>query len=362
MYLQPLIEELLELWNDSVLTYDASTNQMFKLCAALLWTINDFPAYAILSGWSTKGELACPVCRSKTRSQWLNHSLKQCYLGHRRFLPTNHKFRKDKVSFDGKREYECKPTRMSSDEVLHQLSNMLTEYKEDDLIKRWVGRPKITPIGNWKKKSIFWELPYWKDNLLPHNLDVMHIEKNFGDNLMHTLLNVSQKSRDHISSRRDLQEMGIRKSLHPREVNGKTIILPACYTLSKDNKYLFLKVLKEVKVPDGYAPNISRRINLRDRTISGLKSHDTHVMMQQLFPLAIRRVLPKHIVKPLIELCNFFRQLCLKANRVIDLENMENQIALTLCHLEKIFPPSFFDSMEHLPIHLAEEAILAGPV
>jgi hypothetical protein len=31
---------------------------------------------------------------------------------------------------------------------------------------------------NWIKRSIFWELPYWKTNLLRHNLDVMHIEKN----------------------------------------------------------------------------------------------------------------------------------------------------------------------------------------
>jgi hypothetical protein len=33
----------------------------------------------------------------------------------------------------------------------------------------------------WKKKSIFFRLPYWKDNLLRHNLDVMHIEKNILD-------------------------------------------------------------------------------------------------------------------------------------------------------------------------------------
>lgn len=33
-----------------------------------------------------------------------------------------------------------------------------------------------------------------------------------------------------------------------------------------------------------------------------------------------------------------------------------------LCDLEKIFPPSFFDVMEHLPIHLPHEAILGGPV
>ena len=30
---------------------------------------------------------------------------------------------------------------------------------------------------NWRKKSIFFELPYWKKLLVRHNLDVMHIEK-----------------------------------------------------------------------------------------------------------------------------------------------------------------------------------------
>ena len=35
---------------------------------------------------------------------------------------------------------------------------------------------------------------------------------------------------------------------------------------------------------------------------------------------------------------------------------------MILCNLEKIFPPSFFDVMEHLPIHLSYEAKLGGPV
>lgn len=35
---------------------------------------------------------------------------------------------------------------------------------------------------------------------------------------------------------------------------------------------------------------------------------------------------------------------------------------MVLCNLEKIFPPSFFDVMEHLPIHLPHEATLGGPV
>ena len=54
VYLDPLIDELQELWDVGVETYDSYTTCNFKLRAALLWTINDFPAYANLSGWSTK--------------------------------------------------------------------------------------------------------------------------------------------------------------------------------------------------------------------------------------------------------------------------------------------------------------------
>ncbi|KAM3365980.1 hypothetical protein ACQJBY_015509 [Aegilops geniculata] len=40
---------------------------------------------------------------------------------------------------------------------------------------------------------------------------------------------------------------------------------------------------------------------------------------------------------------------------------MQAQIPVTLCKLEKEFPPSFFDVMMHLPVHLANEALLGGP-
>ena len=52
----------------------------------------------------------------------------------------------------------------------------------------------------------------------------------------------------------------------------------------------------------------------------------------------------------------------MKVLYVDELDRLQSWIALTLCHLEKILPPSFFDIMEHLPIHLAEEAKLGGPV
>ncbi|CAH9090644.1 unnamed protein product [Cuscuta epithymum] len=83
VFLQPLIEELMLLWNEGVLTYDASANEMFTLHAALLWTINDFPAYANLSGYSTKGFLGCPCCEDKTKYLRLCNGMKTCYMGDR---------------------------------------------------------------------------------------------------------------------------------------------------------------------------------------------------------------------------------------------------------------------------------------
>jgi len=48
--------------------------------------------------------------------------------------------------------------------------------------------------------------------------------------------------------------------------------------------------------------------------------------------------------------------------KIDNLNQIEAQIPITLCKLEKVFPPSFFDVMEHLPIHLASEAKIAGPI
>ncbi|KAG8367020.1 hypothetical protein BUALT_Bualt16G0029000 [Buddleja alternifolia] len=57
VFLEPLIDELKDLWDHGVETYDASTGTNFNLRAAILWTIHDFPGYGIISGWSTKGYL-----------------------------------------------------------------------------------------------------------------------------------------------------------------------------------------------------------------------------------------------------------------------------------------------------------------
>lgn len=71
VYMQPLIEELKVLGYNGIKTFDESKNEVFAMHEALLWTISDFRAYAMLSSWSTKGELACPHYNEHTMCWWL---------------------------------------------------------------------------------------------------------------------------------------------------------------------------------------------------------------------------------------------------------------------------------------------------
>jgi hypothetical protein len=101
-----------------------------------------------------------------------------------------------------------------------------------------------------EKEKYFFRLPYWKDNLLRYNLDVMHIEKNVMDNILGTILDIKGKTKDNLQAHKDLQEMGLRPKLHPYTADdGKMYMPPACHTMSNEDKTAFLKVLRDVRVP-----------------------------------------------------------------------------------------------------------------
>ena len=115
----------------------------------------------------------------------------------------------------------------------------------------------------------------------------MHVEKNVCDSVIKTLLNIQGKTKDDLNTRQDLADMGIRSQLHPRS-DGKKIYLPsACHTLSKKEKISFCPCLRRVKVPQGYSSNIKSFVQLKELKLLGLKSHDCHVLMQQLLVVAI---------------------------------------------------------------------------
>jgi hypothetical protein len=77
--LRPLINKLTQLWSFRTLTYDISRKQNFVIRVALMWTINDFPAYDMVSSWSTHRKLACPYCMENNKAFMLTNEGKASF-------------------------------------------------------------------------------------------------------------------------------------------------------------------------------------------------------------------------------------------------------------------------------------------
>ena len=128
VYLSPLIEDLRLLWDEGVEVFDAYEKVNFNLRALLLWTINDFPAYGNLSGYSVKGHHACPICEENTSYHQLKYGRKTCYIGHRKFLKRNHPYPRLKKAFNGCQEDKTAHSPLTGDGVYNRVSHIEVAY------------------------------------------------------------------------------------------------------------------------------------------------------------------------------------------------------------------------------------------
>ncbi|XP_066160061.1 uncharacterized protein [Oryza sativa Japonica Group] len=247
VFLEPVIDDLEILWKEGVETWDAYGQENFTLRVLLFCTINDYPALGNLSGQTVKGKKECSDCMEHTRSRWLKKSRKMVYMGHRRWLPLRHAFRRKKKIFNGLNELGSAPTDLSGD-----------------------------------------------------------------------------------------QEMNIRSELQPvtNEKTGRVYLPPTCHTLLKDEKIAMLSCLADIKVPSGYCVRISKYVKLEDLKLVGMKSHDCHVLITQILPVAIRGILPPQVCHTIQRLCAFFNAIGQRIIDPEDLDGLQADIVSTLCHLE----------------------------
>jgi hypothetical protein len=112
----------------------------------------------MLSGWSMKGKFACPYCHKDNDYIWLKYGSKNCYMGHRRFLPMNHRWRQNKISFNNMVETRESPVPLTREQVLQQYENF-EKVKFGKTSKKRKHHEEETRWHNWRKKSFF-ELPY----------------------------------------------------------------------------------------------------------------------------------------------------------------------------------------------------------
>jgi hypothetical protein len=127
--------------------------------------------------------------------------------------------------------------------------------------------------------------------------------------------------------------------------------------LSKAKRKEICKFLHYLKVPSGYSSNFKRLVSVKDikMNFNLMQSHDCHVLMTTLLPVALRGIKTELVHDAVMSLCLFFNAM---EKKVIDEEkllNLERRHFETLCLLEATFPPSFFDLMLHIKAHLLRE-------
>ncbi|KAL0354159.1 UNVERIFIED_CONTAM: hypothetical protein Sangu_0997200 [Sesamum angustifolium] len=245
VYLEPLIEELLQLWHVGVRTYDHATNKVFIMQAVLMWTMNDIPAYG--------------------------------------------------------------------DHLLDRVAN----------ISPAVEIPLSLPDGY--------------------------------------VMDIKEKMKDNMIARGDLKF--ICNCLELKLDERRLKVMPiAIYTLAKEQKRRVCEWICGLKFFDGYASNLARCIDMTELWMHGIKNHDCHVFMQKLIPVAFREMLFEHVWSALIEVSILFQSICSTTLDIHKLRELENNVAIILCNLKKIFLPAFSDSMVHLIIHLPYKARVGEPV
>jgi hypothetical protein len=304
------------------------------------------------------------VCRHRLEFLWLQKGRKYvAFDTNRQFLKRRHPFREDKKNFKkGKVVHEKKD--------VPKFDGTLVEAELRALV------PAATPTGhqfegygvthNWTHEAALTKLEYYKDLELPHNIDVMHTVKNVAESVFHTCLNIPGKSKDNVKARVDIEILCDREKLHMKRPIGrqKNWFKPHANfcldSIQKKEAFAWLKYV--VMFPDGYCSNMSKGVNLSTGKVTGLKSHDYHIWIQRLMPVMLRGYIPEKVWRVLAQLSHFFRTLCAKQICPKVIAKLQHTVPELLCNLEMIFPPGFFTPMAHLIVHLANEALLGGPV
>ncbi|XP_052152534.1 uncharacterized protein LOC127770768 [Oryza glaberrima] len=247
VFLEPLMEDMEELWKEGLRLWDEFKREHFNLRAIIFVTINDLPANFSLSA-QIKGKTGCLIYLEKTSYKYLALSLKTVYMRHRRFLPQRHRYRKMARLFDNTVENDTAPVARGGTYVygITKKINVVYGKGKKKTVKRKKADGDNGTASPFKKHSIFFKyLDYWKDLEIRHAIDVMHLEKNVFDSTIGTLLDIPSKTKDGLKSHNDLVDLSIRHDLHPVVLpNGKTEIPPACYSLTLEEKKAFCKYLQ----------------------------------------------------------------------------------------------------------------------
>ena len=102
-----------------------------------------------------------------------------------------------------------------------------------------------------------------------------------------------------------------KRHMPPKQYKG-----PASYALTKEEKEIFFECLLSMMFTTGFSSNIKGIINMPEKKFQNLKSHNCHVIMMLLLPVALWGLLPKNVRLTIVKMCGFLSAI---SQKVIDL-------------------------------------------
>ncbi|KAL3691388.1 hypothetical protein R1sor_005039 [Riccia sorocarpa] len=348
IYLEPLVEELQQLWTGVDDVYDGRTERIgrdrwFTLKGVLLWTMHDYPGYAQVSGFQTSGYAACPTCGPALPVARSSHLSKQVYMSYSTFLPMD-----DPLRGTGAERNTTEPP--------IPLDMYWWEQRWRDVEEGHIPAER----AGLKRWSILHRLPYWKDLMIQHLLDPMHIEANVTKSLIKRIFG----EKDGKPARRACEEFGVHPEAWIQVSDGGIESLPpAPWILTTEERKICKKRISEIRFPTGFGSCLRKGFEKDGpKWPSALKSHDYHILLQYVLPICLQGLGTQDLRDAICDLSVLMRWVCSKTIRIAEIDEKELFAVTTLCKLERTLPPDYFDSQIHLLVHLVREVSICGPV
>jgi hypothetical protein len=131
-----------------------------------------------------------------------------------------HFVRKKGKHFRGVADHRLKPELLTGDDLFDMVKDLEVIFGKGPGSQSVPNDVATEHAPMWKKKSIFWELEYWKDLEVRSSIDMMHMTKNVCVNLL-GFLGVYGKTKDTLEAQEDQQCMKDPNNMHPQNKMDK---------------------------------------------------------------------------------------------------------------------------------------------
>jgi hypothetical protein len=116
-------------------------------------------------------------------------------------------------------------------------------------------------------------------------------------------------------------------TLNPRRP-GKFLKLVANFVLTPNKFDVFYSTIEATKFPSRYVKSMVKYICRQ--TFGGLKFHDYHILMQQVFPLALHGLMAPSPRMAIMCICKVYKHICSKMWNLANIDFLHLDVAISL--------------------------------